>query len=106
MESTVHFIGNVFLQSWDLLLKASFYVLLGILVGGLVKVFLSPAIVVNHLGRDRPEIHPVHLSPGVIKTKYSQHYPAIYHADITKASHDDIDKKRRYRFQYRLLECN
>ncbi|MDY6987103.1 MAG: SO_0444 family Cu/Zn efflux transporter [Thermodesulfobacteriota bacterium] len=53
MESIIHFMGQLFFESWDLLLKASVYVLFGILVGGLVKVFLSPAIVANHLGKGR-----------------------------------------------------
>lgn len=53
MESIIHFMGNLFFESWDLLLRASVYVLFGILVRGLVKVFLGPAIVAKHLGRGR-----------------------------------------------------
>ncbi|MDY6952722.1 MAG: SO_0444 family Cu/Zn efflux transporter [Thermodesulfobacteriota bacterium] len=53
MESIIHFFGDLFSESRDLLLAASLYVLFGILVGGLLKVFLSPALVANHLGRGR-----------------------------------------------------
>jgi len=44
---------KIFLQSWHLLLEASVYVLFGILVGGLLKVFISPATVAGHLGKGR-----------------------------------------------------
>jgi uncharacterized protein len=37
--------------SWTMLLDASFYVLIGLLVGGLLKVFLSPGLVAKHLGK-------------------------------------------------------
>jgi len=39
--------------SWHLLADASIYILFGILVGGLLKVFLSPATVARHLGQGR-----------------------------------------------------
>ncbi|HHL33160.1 MAG TPA: permease [Desulfobulbaceae bacterium] len=39
--------------SWYLLEQASLYILFGLLVGGLLKVFLSPAYVANHLGSGR-----------------------------------------------------
>jgi len=39
--------------SWDLLLDAAVYILFGITVGGLIKVFLSPAFVARHLGQGR-----------------------------------------------------
>ena len=42
---------NIILQSWHLLLEASIYILFGILVGGLLKVFISPATVAGHLGK-------------------------------------------------------
>ncbi len=44
---------NIILQSWHLLLEASIYILFGILVGGLLKVFISPATVAGHLGKGR-----------------------------------------------------
>jgi uncharacterized protein len=37
--------------SWKMLLEASIYVLFGLLVGGLLKAFLSPGLVAKHLGR-------------------------------------------------------
>jgi uncharacterized protein len=36
--------------SWEMLLDVSFYVLFGLLVGGLLKVFLPPGLVSKHLG--------------------------------------------------------
>jgi hypothetical protein len=44
---------NIFLQSWHLLLEASVYILFGILVAGLLKIFISPATVAKHLGKGR-----------------------------------------------------
>jgi uncharacterized membrane protein YraQ (UPF0718 family) len=41
------------MESWRLLLQSSIYILLGIMVGGLLRVFLSPGVVANHLGRGR-----------------------------------------------------
>ncbi len=42
---------EVLLQSWGLLVASGVYILLGILVAGLLKVFLSPAAVARHLGK-------------------------------------------------------
>ncbi len=42
---------DIVLQSWNLLLSAGIYILLGILAAGLFKVFLSPSAVSRHLGR-------------------------------------------------------
>ena len=39
--------------SWTLLNQSSFYILFGLLVGGMLKVFLSPTYVANHLGAGR-----------------------------------------------------
>jgi uncharacterized protein len=48
---------NLILQilgaSWNLLLEASIYVVFGLLVSGLLKVFLDPAMVARHLGGGR-----------------------------------------------------
>lgn len=44
---------NVLLESWHLLLDGAVYILFGMLVGGLLKVFLSPAFVAQHLGAGR-----------------------------------------------------
>ena len=46
-------IGLIFKESWHLLLEASVYILFGMLVGGLLKVFLSPSFVADHLGRGK-----------------------------------------------------
>jgi len=47
------FLLNVIQTSWDILQQASLYILFGLLVGGLLKVFLSPAYVAAHLGSGR-----------------------------------------------------
>jgi uncharacterized membrane protein YraQ (UPF0718 family) len=47
------FLLDMLQASWHLLADASIYILFGILVGGLLKVFLSPATVARHLGRGR-----------------------------------------------------
>ena len=43
----------VILESWHLLLEASVYILFGMLVGGLLKVFLNPSFVADNLGKGR-----------------------------------------------------
>ncbi len=47
------FLTSVLQASWDILNQASLYILFGLLVGGLLKVFLSPAYVAAHLGSGR-----------------------------------------------------
>ena len=49
----MNFIINVLATSWHLLLDASIYILLGLIVSGLLRVFLNPNTVVKHLGRGR-----------------------------------------------------
>jgi uncharacterized protein len=49
----MNLILRVLMESRDLLLEASVYVLFGLLVSGLLKVFLNPDMVVRHLGRGR-----------------------------------------------------
>jgi uncharacterized membrane protein YraQ (UPF0718 family) len=44
---------DIIMESWRLLQDASIYVLFGILVGGMLKVFLSPGAVAKNLGRGR-----------------------------------------------------
>jgi len=44
---------NILTATWDLFQEASIYVLFGILVGGLLKVFLNPEMVSSHLGQGR-----------------------------------------------------
>ena len=38
---------------WDILLDSSFYILMGILIAGLLRVVLSPTVIFNHLGKGR-----------------------------------------------------
>ncbi|WP_417914202.1 SO_0444 family Cu/Zn efflux transporter [Candidatus Electronema sp. JM] len=47
------FLAEVVQASWQLLNQAAFYILFGLLVGGLLKTFLSPAYVAKHLGKGR-----------------------------------------------------
>ena len=49
----MNFLTTIATESWDLLLEASAYVLFGVLIGGLLKAFLSPAAVAKHLGKGR-----------------------------------------------------
>ena len=42
MDQTFVFIVNVLSETWQLFLDASLYILFGILVAGLLKMFLSP----------------------------------------------------------------
>ena len=46
-------VTEVLRASWDIYQQAAFYILFGLLVGGLLKVFLSPAAVAAHLGTGR-----------------------------------------------------
>ena len=40
-------------ESWHLLLDASVYILFGLLVSGLFRVFLNPDTIARHLGTGR-----------------------------------------------------
>jgi len=53
MENSVSLILNVLAASWHMLQEASVYIIFGLVVGGLLKVFLSPAYVASHLGEGR-----------------------------------------------------
>lgn len=44
---------SILQESWRLLLEASVYILFGMLVGGLLKVFLNPSFVADHLGKGK-----------------------------------------------------
>jgi len=44
---------KIVLATWDILVDSSFYILLGILVAGLLKVVLNPTVIFNHLGKGR-----------------------------------------------------
>ena len=45
--------AEIFIASWEILLDSSVYILGGILIAGLLKVLLSPELIVNHLGRGK-----------------------------------------------------
>ncbi len=47
------FIVQALREAWHLLLDSSVYVLFGILISGLLRVFLSPSTVATHLGKGR-----------------------------------------------------
>jgi uncharacterized protein len=49
----MNLIVQIFVASWQLLLEASVYVVFGLLVSGLLKVFLDPGMVARHLGQGR-----------------------------------------------------
>jgi uncharacterized protein len=49
----MEYVINALAESWRLLVDSSVYMLFGILVGGLLKVFLSPSYVARHLGQGR-----------------------------------------------------
>jgi len=47
------FVISVLQEAWHMLTDSSVYVLFGLLVGGMLKMFLSPAYVAHHLGKGR-----------------------------------------------------
>jgi uncharacterized membrane protein YraQ (UPF0718 family) len=47
------FFHDVIYSSWDMLQQASIYILFGLLIGGMLKMFLSPAYVAAQLGNGR-----------------------------------------------------
>jgi uncharacterized membrane protein YraQ (UPF0718 family) len=49
----LNFIIDIFIASWDLLVDASVYILLGLLVAGHLRVFLNPNSIAKHLGQGR-----------------------------------------------------
>ena len=49
----MHFLHDILHAAWTLLEESSLYILLGLAIGGLLKVFLSPDFVAAHLGRGR-----------------------------------------------------
>jgi hypothetical protein len=46
-------IVSIFIESWRIFREASIYVLFGILVAGILYIFLNPATIAKHLGRGR-----------------------------------------------------
>lgn len=49
----MNFLVNVLLASWDLLVDSSVYILFGLIIAGLLRVFLNPGSVARHLGHGR-----------------------------------------------------
>jgi uncharacterized membrane protein YraQ (UPF0718 family) len=47
------FLVTVLKEAWHLLLASSVYVLFGLLVAGLLRVFLNPNSVAQHFGQGR-----------------------------------------------------
>lgn len=47
------FIINIFLEAWHLLLESSLYVIFGLLVSGLLQVFLNPNTISRQLGQGK-----------------------------------------------------
>ncbi len=47
------FIVNVLAASWHLLIDSSVYIVFGLIVAGLLRVFLNPGSVARHLGQGR-----------------------------------------------------
>jgi uncharacterized membrane protein YraQ (UPF0718 family) len=52
-ENNLTFIIEILLATWDLLVDASVYILFGLLVAGLLRVFLNPSSITRHLGQGR-----------------------------------------------------
>jgi len=46
----MHILLIPFWEAWHLLREASVYVIFGLMVSGLLRVFLNPNAVANHLG--------------------------------------------------------
>lgn len=49
----IEILNEILSASWDILLDSSVYILGGILIAGILKVMLSPELIVNHLGKGR-----------------------------------------------------
>jgi uncharacterized membrane protein YraQ (UPF0718 family) len=49
----LNFIINVLATSWNLLIDSSVYIVFGLMVAGMLRVFLNPGSVAKHLGQGR-----------------------------------------------------
>ena len=49
----LQFIVNGLTASWDLLIDSSVYIVFGLIVAGLLRIFLNPGSVAKHLGQGR-----------------------------------------------------
>lgn len=52
-RAVMTFLSDALSSSWNLLNQSAVYMLFGLLIGGLLKVFLSPTYVASHLGSGR-----------------------------------------------------
>jgi uncharacterized protein len=52
-DEVISFLSSWAESTWHLLAESSIYVLFGLLIGGFLRVFLSPGMVARHLGRGR-----------------------------------------------------
>jgi uncharacterized membrane protein YraQ (UPF0718 family) len=49
----INFFLNLVAECWHLLQDASIYILFGLFVAGLIRVFLNPSTIARHLGTGR-----------------------------------------------------
>ena len=49
----MNFTVNVLTASWELLVDSSVYIIFGLIVAGLLRIFLNPSSVAKHLGQGR-----------------------------------------------------
>ncbi|MBW1753115.1 MAG: hypothetical protein JRJ46_08415 [Deltaproteobacteria bacterium] len=49
----MNFMANILTASWDLLVDSSVYIIFGLIVAGLLRIFLNPISVAKHLGQGR-----------------------------------------------------
>ena len=49
----MNFTVNVLTASWDFLIDSSVYIIFGLIVAGLLRIFLNPGSVAKHLGQGR-----------------------------------------------------
>ncbi len=49
----IHIIVAVFTAAWELLLESAIYILFGLIISGLLKVYLPADLIARHLGRGR-----------------------------------------------------
>lgn len=49
----MNFMVNILEASWSLLIDSSVYIIFGLIVAGLLRIFLNPSSVAKHLGQGR-----------------------------------------------------
>ncbi len=49
----MNFTVNVLTASWELLVDSSVYIIFGLIVAGVLRIFLNPGSVAKHLGQGR-----------------------------------------------------